>query len=442
MSEQTLHPPLVMAPGDGLAFARGAFVAAVMAGILAAEGVALVHLLDAAWFQAAASHLVGCALALLGVCAMGRADSGSALAGFARLIAIAMPALGPLVLLPALLAMVVRPVIVRRTVKGGALRTAIFPIIAGDTLEAEARALATSVAARSDDVVAFADVLRWGEPRQQERVVALMGREYRPAFAPLLRQALASPQPGLRAQAAAALSLAEARQALRLSELRRTAATGSSRDRLDLARHLDAMADDGLLDSLRAAELRDEAAQIYRGRVAANPDDLEAVAALGRSLVQLGRLEEAAMHMRRALGRGAATPAILGWFAECLFRLRDYNALAGFVRAHRARFEEAAAQGDGGASAVGLWLTEPGTHKADTNAAEAAAPGKGREVAEELCPANDGVAIRNVELAGHPLADPEIAEVAANDAWFDAAGVGAARPDNDAAGPAGKERAA
>ena len=252
-----------------------------------------------------------------------------------RVTAAALPALGPLAALAGLVAVVAGPPRGWADPRGAPLPE--------DPMEARLTAIAVPTAPGAAPLPAgllleaLGDVLRWGTAAQKARALDLVAQGGRPGADALLRLALLDPDPALRARAEAARPAAARRlidRAAALHEAARGGATGALRA---LARHLDAAAHSGLLDPARAAQFRAEAAGLWQSLVEQAPEDGEAQAALGRDLLVLGNLPAARGALEAALARGVATPGVLGWLAECLFRLRDFAALEALVAGWRDR---------------------------------------------------------------------------------------------------------
>jgi DUF971 family protein len=319
--------------------------ALLLAGLVAGEAGVALALWHGAWAEALALHLP---LAALPAVALHR---GWSAAPWLRVLAPLLPPLGPLAAalalpLAALLALRGRPA------AGAASWSAhLFPQPESDALAQRAEGLARHAAQHDPDGIgAFRAVLHGGTLAQQEHVLAVMAREFRTGFAPLLREALASPAPGLRAQAAAGLSLAQGRAEEQLQALRRAGEPAPV-----LARALDDAANSGLFEADRAAQLRAEAVRLWQRHLAARPDDAAAQAALGRDLLALGDAGAAQASLRQALARGLATPAVLGWLAEALYAAGDLDAVAALLAEHRAVLAE---PGAALAGPVAWWLAE------------------------------------------------------------------------------------
>jgi hypothetical protein len=261
-----------------------------------------------------------------------------------------LPSLGPLAALGGLLAVAM-----------GAPRG--FRLPAGpppeDPLEARLAAIAAAPGVPDGLLVeALGDVLHWGTAPQKARALDIAQDALRPGGEALLRVALGDPDAAVRDRAEQVRPAVERRLLARAETLRAAARAGRLADRRALARHLDRAAFSGLLDPARADACRAEAAGLWQALGEALPEDAEAQAALGRDLLALGDLAAARLALESALARGVATPAVIGWLAECLFRLRDYAAMDALVTRWRPVLEEEALGVGALAAPWRLWLTE------------------------------------------------------------------------------------
>ena len=323
--------------------------------VLVGQGLGVAAMLSGRPLLFLVLHASTCALPVIALrCPVTEESLGLAVL---RLLRPLLPALGPFAAATGVLVLVVAPLLRRGTRSDATWRSHLFPETGTDPVVRQVAALDRAAADRSTSrVAAFADILRWGSLEQQERVVVLMSREFRPGFAPLLREALSSMAPGLRAQAAAGLAMVEARFEAQGAKLRRAALSGEVTALLSLARHLDELANSGLLDLSRSAAVRAEAVGLYRTRLASQPDDSDVQAALGRDLMQVGRLDDAIVAMRTALARGLATPSLIGWLAECLYRRQEIGQVSQLIAEHEAVLRPAVQEGSPLAASFGLWL--------------------------------------------------------------------------------------
>ena len=329
---------------------RGAEAAAlVLAGIALAEALVAAALL-LGWLPGALLlHLPLC-LALLLVRRIDPAPAGWPGAVLRATMPL-LPALGPLAALGAGVAVLLGPPRGLRVDTGR---------VTEDPLEARLDAIAAAPGIPDGLLVeALGDVLHWGTPAQKARAVEMAAAELRPGGEALLRVALGDPDAAVRRTAEAARPGVERRFLATAEALRQAARGGGASARRALARHLDRAAFSGLLDLRRADACRAEAAGIWQALGEAHPEDAEAQAALGRDLLALGNLDAARAALEAALARGVATPAVIGWLAECLFRARDFAAMDALVVRWRPVLDAEAAAVGALAAAWRLWLAEP-----------------------------------------------------------------------------------
>ena len=273
-----------------------------------------------------------------------------------RISAAALPGLGPLATTAGLLALAIGP-------PRGAM-PAPARALNEDPMEARLAALGAPVSPGAAPLPTglllevLGDVLRWGNATQKARALDLAAQGGRPGGDVLLRLALLDPDPALCARAEAARPGA-ARRLIEQADARRAAALGPDPMMARrLARQLDHAAFSGLLEPERATQFRAEAAGLWRSLLESAPQDAEAQAALGRDLLVLGDLPAARAALEAALERGVATPGVLGWLAECLFRARDFAALESLVARWRPLLEADLAEAGVLRPAWRLWLAE------------------------------------------------------------------------------------
>ncbi|MBU8538443.1 hypothetical protein [Falsiroseomonas tokyonensis] len=324
-----------------------------LAGLGLAQALVVLAMLAGWWALALGLHLLGC----LALPSLLRQRPPGWPGAVLRLLAMTLPALGPLAMLGALAALAIG--LPRR------LRD-VAPPLPEDPLDARLDAIAAAGPGGGlpDGLLleSLGDVLRWGHARQKARALDLAAEPSRPGGAALLRLALSDPDPAVRARAEALrpgveLRLLEAAAECRAAARGQSGAAAIAAQRA-LARALDRAAGSGLLDAPRADACRAEAAGLWQALAEASGADAEAEAALGRELLALGDLPAARLALEAAVTRGAAGTAALGWLAECLFRARDFAALEALVARWRPVLEAEAQEGTAGphAGAWRLWL--------------------------------------------------------------------------------------
>jgi len=179
----------------------------------------------------------------------------------------------------------------------------------------------------------FTDVMTVGSPPQKQAVIALVARHFRPAFTPALKLGLADADPSVRVQAATATARVEHEFNERWQQLDRAVQSNpaDAATRTALARHLDDYAFCGLLDTNREQEVRERALEGYRACLELAPEDDDIRHDLGRLLLRLGMVAEAAETLAPLAGR-TADRRILFWYAESLFRLHRFDDLRELCR--------------------------------------------------------------------------------------------------------------
>jgi len=174
----------------------------------------------------------------------------------------------------------------------------------------------------------FSDVMRFGTPHQKQAIIALLARHFRPIFAPILRLALDDTDASVRVQAATAKARIEDDFLARWVELEHVARAAPRQvaAQRNLAGHLDDYAFTGLLDEDREREIRAGALAAYRRCVEMAPDEPDARLRMGRLLLRLEDPAAATACLESLALEPGASPELLGWYAEGLFRLRRYEA--------------------------------------------------------------------------------------------------------------------
>jgi len=216
----------------------------------------------------------------------------------------------------------------------------LFPNLAADRLTEQMDSIQRrQPGSEADEIESFYDVLRWGTLQEQEHVLSLISRSFRPEFAPVLREGLAVADLGLRAQAAAGLSLLEARTSAGIGELQeafRLAATDEARRELAirLAQALSEGAHSGLYDEMRTQDMRREIAALLAPLLDGGGAEPALGAMLGRTLIQLGDLDRAVAALEQVVRSGRQTDAAFTWLVEGLFRQGDHRGLAALLERH------------------------------------------------------------------------------------------------------------
>ncbi|MBF0108365.1 MAG: cyclic nucleotide-binding domain-containing protein [Magnetococcales bacterium] len=216
----------------------------------------------------------------------------------------------------------------------------------------------------------FMDILSYGSREQKQTMIARMTRQFKPAFAPVLREAVNNPDNSVRVQAATAISHVENRfmkDAMHLEREREK----HPRDwnvLSKVARHYDDFAFTGLLDAIREGENRRKAIASYRECLTLRPDDLGIATALGRTLVRSGALPEAADFFASVLDRGQVSHQLVTWAMETLYKLNRFDELNRLAERYYLLFSGNEEHLDRIRETVDLWsgrYTGDGLHKVE-----------------------------------------------------------------------------
>lgn len=182
---------------------------------------------------------------------------------------------------------------------------------------------------KGSSVAPFADVIANGSLEQKQSVVALISNDFQPAFAPALLAAMNDPEATMRVMAATAVARLES-HFLRLSmslEEAHAQNPDNAAAAARLGRHCDDYAHCGVLDHGRALAARTRALEMYRHCARLGGADADMMKATIRLLVRLGREREAVESFDPLIASGTATPELLAWYVECLYRLRRFTSL-------------------------------------------------------------------------------------------------------------------
>ncbi|MCW5770947.1 MAG: hypothetical protein KIT16_04865 [Rhodospirillaceae bacterium] len=178
-------------------------------------------------------------------------------------------------------------------------------------------------------VVSYMDVMGHGTAEQRLAVVATVARNFRPVFAPVLKQALGDDNPEVRVQAATAISKLTDDFVARVQGLEAAVAAAprdSARLR-DLAQAYDEYAYTGILDAALEQNNRMRALQLWIAYCELAPEDRDATLAVGRLLMRLERHKLAAQWLERAFAEGRASRQAVLWYMEVLYEMGRTDAL-------------------------------------------------------------------------------------------------------------------
>lgn len=183
-------------------------------------------------------------------------------------------------------------------------------------------------AASGSNVEPFYDILSSGTIGQKQIAIARIMRYFRPQFAPLLKRAAQDPSAVIRVQAATAMAKIEQDFMAKYLELKKSLndIAENSSVKLDFARICDSYAHAGLLDEASIKGLRAQAIEIYSQHLERTSDPALKLQ-LARLYLRDNQPEKTCFLLYEAIKTGEATPAMVFWYMEALFRLKEFAQL-------------------------------------------------------------------------------------------------------------------
>lgn len=180
----------------------------------------------------------------------------------------------------------------------------------------------------------FRDVMAFGSPKQKQKAIENMARNYSREFAPALKAALIDPDNFVRVQAASAMQLLETNfqnQEVKLEKLLET--EPGNKDRyLELAELYADRANSDLLDEETEKEMLLKSLEKYKSYCLTENDNERAVIGMSKLLSRLGRYEEACECLRNSkLNLHESSEALL-LYIESLYRDRKFSELRELLR--------------------------------------------------------------------------------------------------------------
>jgi len=189
---------------------------------------------------------------------------------------------------------------------------------------------------RPYSVMPLVEVMQLGSEQQKRRALARMTSRFHPRLAPAFKVALKDPSNTIRVQAATAVAKIEKGFMAKRDqiEMARVKEPKNTRILLALAHFFDDYAFTGILDATLEKSNRERSVETYKAYLQHDPNSKDAWMAIGRLLYRDGQWQDAAEWFRRALERDWHMPAMILWYAECLFRLGHFAELRRIVAAY------------------------------------------------------------------------------------------------------------
>jgi tetratricopeptide (TPR) repeat protein len=183
---------------------------------------------------------------------------------------------------------------------------------------------------RKNPVIPFIDVLKYGTIEQKQAMIVLLIKNHHGKFANVLRKALEDKDGSVRVLAAKGMTKIEQHFLDRNMEL-------ESRYKNNKISHSEFLKtqilnDDeylysGILDEIRASEVRERSNQACKKYLQDHPEDLDIRFLLGRILLRDGKSDQAVDWFEECIEMGFISPSIYAWYFECMYRMGQFKKL-------------------------------------------------------------------------------------------------------------------
>ena len=183
---------------------------------------------------------------------------------------------------------------------------------------------------KKNPVIPFIDVLHYGTVKQKQAMIVLLINNHHGKFANVLRKALEDSDGSVRVLAAKGMTKIEQHFLDHNMELEdRYGEKKISESEFLKAQILN---DDdhlysGILDEIRAAEVRLHSLEACKKYLHQKPDDLDIRFIMGRILLRNGQSNQAADWFEESIEKGFISPKIYAWYFECLYQMGQFKKL-------------------------------------------------------------------------------------------------------------------
>ncbi len=196
---------------------------------------------------------------------------------------------------------------------------------------------------RKNPVIPFIDVLQYGTIKQKQAMIVLLIKNHHGKFANVLRKALEDSDGSVRVLAAKGMTKIEQHFLDRKMELENQYQEGKISESEFLKAQI--LNDDehlysGILDEIRAGEIRTHSHKACKKYLRQHPDDLDIRFLLGRILLRDGQSEEATDWFEECIQKGFISPKIYAWYFECMFRMGQFKRLREQAALHFKEIQE------------------------------------------------------------------------------------------------------
>ena len=189
-------------------------------------------------------------------------------------------------------------------------------------------------------VIPFIDVLHYGTVGQKQAMIVLLIKNHHGKFADVLRKALEDSDGSVRVLAAKGMTKIEQHFLDLKMELERKFRDNKMTHSEFLKTQIlndDEYLYSGILDEIRAGEVRLHSLKTCKKYLRLHPDDLDIRFILGRIFLRNGQIDQATNWFEECIHKGFISPKIYAWYFECMFRMGQFKKLRETATDH---FEE------------------------------------------------------------------------------------------------------
>lgn len=197
--------------------------------------------------------------------------------------------------------------------------------------------------ANKNPVIPFIDVLHYGTIQQKQAMIVLLIENHHGKFANVLRMALEDSDGSVRVLAAKGMTKIEQHFLDLNMELEKRHADKKISDSEFLKTQIlndDEYLYSGILDEIRAMEVRLRSLETCKKYLLLHPEDLDIRFILGRIFLRNGQNEKAADWFEECIQKGFISPKIYAWYFECMYRMGQFKKLRETAELHFKEIQE------------------------------------------------------------------------------------------------------
>ncbi len=183
---------------------------------------------------------------------------------------------------------------------------------------------------QKNPVIPFIDVLHYGTINQKQAMIVLLIKNHHGKFANVLRKALEDSDGSVRVLAAKGMTKIEQYfldQNMELESRYRGNKISHSEFLKTQIENDDEYLYSGILDDIRAREVRIRSLKACKKYLRLHPEDLDIRFIMGRILLRDGQSDQAFDWFEDCIEKGFTSPKIYAWYFECMYRMGEFKKL-------------------------------------------------------------------------------------------------------------------